>query len=149
MEREAIDPMEFIEPNLDGRSTTPANSTRDFLNVFLELAMRLEQLPQRPEIADHVIGWRPTEADQLRQQLVSDAIYHALSAHSRERFDDCAKELDNIALASVAAVRRQFRDGAPRSFDDVTPVCSRAAHKMRVVLSRASRLVEEPSRRRA
>jgi len=143
---------EPIEPRMRRRPEDPESSngsTRDYLNAFFELAMRLEQLPQMPEVAGDVLGWRSADATELRERLLSDAMYHELSEYSRERFDVCLAELDLIALASVAAVRRQFRDGPPRSFDGVTPVCHRASHKMRVVLSRATRLVKEPGRRRA
>lgn len=148
MEHEPIEPR--VHPSDLGDPLAISNgSTRDYLNVFFDLAMRLEQLPQMPEVAEHVMGWRSADANALREQLLSDAIYHGLTANSRERFDTCLAELDLIALASVAAVRRQFRDGPPRSFDGVTPICHRASHKMRVVLSRATRLVKEPGRRRA
>jgi len=38
-------------------------------------------------------------------------------------------------------VRRQFRDGTPKDMERAATTCQRAAEKMRIILIRASRLV--------
>jgi hypothetical protein len=146
-EHEPIEPRLFGEQVEKALSDAGAGSARDFLNIFVDLAMRLEQLPQMPEVADEVLGWKSVSFNEFCGRIETKRVYGALSMHSRERFDDCIAELDTIALASVASVRRQFRNGPPQDFERVTPVCHRAADKMRNALSRASRLVKAHNRR--
>lgn len=119
----------------------------DYLNLFNELVMMLEQIPQMPELLDDLCAWRPVSyqeyfrKSQLPGRHSALAAYEALSPSFRRRFETFVAELDVIALASVASVRRQFRDGAPQDMERVTTTCVRAGEKMRIILIRASRLV--------
>jgi hypothetical protein len=119
----------------------------DYLNLFNELVMILEQIPQMPELLEDLCAWRPISYQEYfrRSQLPGRhsalAAYEELSPTFRRRFETFVAELDMIALASAASVRRQFRDGPPADMERLTATCSRAGEKMRVILLRASRLV--------
>lgn len=119
----------------------------DYLNLFNELVMMLEQLPQMPELIDDLVAWRPIsyqdyfQKSQLPGRHSALAAYEKLDPSFRRRFEGFVAELDTIAVASVASVRLQFRNGAPQDFDRVAATCARAGEKMRAILIRASRLV--------
>lgn len=119
----------------------------DYLNLFNELVMILEQIPQMPELLEDLCAWRPVSyqeyfrKSQLPGRHSALAAYEQLSPAFRRRFETFVAELDVIALASVASVRRQFRDGAPEDMERIAATCARAGEKMRIILIRASRLV--------
>jgi hypothetical protein len=119
----------------------------DYLNLFNELVMILEQIPQMPELMDDLLAWRPMsyreyfENSKLPGRHSAMQAYELLDSGFRRRFETFVAELDVIALASVASVRRQFKDGPPQDMGRVTATCSRAGEKMRIILIRASRLV--------
>ncbi len=119
----------------------------DYLNLFNELVMMLEQIPQMPELLEDLSVWRPVSyqeyfrKSQLPGRHSALAAYEQLSPSFRRRFETFVAELDVIALASVASVRRQFRDGVPKDMERVTSTCVHAGEKMRIILIRASRLV--------
>lgn len=119
----------------------------DYLNLFNELVMILEQIPQMPELLEDLLAWRPMSYREYFQRSSLPGRHSALEAyeqlnpHFRQRFETFVAELDVIALASVASVRRQFRDGLPGDMERVTSTCVRAGEKMRIILIRASRLV--------
>jgi hypothetical protein len=119
----------------------------DYLNLFNELVMMLEQIPQMPELLEDLLAWRPLSYQEYFQHSSLPGRHSALAAYERlnpsfrRRFETFVAELDVIALASVASVRRQFRDGVPDDMERVTMTCVRAGEKMRIILIRASRLV--------
>lgn len=119
----------------------------DYLNLFNELVMMLEHLPQMPELMDDLLAWRPTSYQEYFERSALPGRHSALAAYEKldpgfkRRFEGFVAELDTIAVASVAAVRLQYRNGAPQDLDRVTATCARAGEKMRAILTRASRLV--------
>jgi hypothetical protein len=119
----------------------------DYLNLFNELVMMLEQLPQMPELIDDLLAWRPVSYEEYFRRSQLPGRHSALAAYERldptfkRRFETFVAELDTIAVASVAAVRLQFRSGTPLDSERVSLTCGRAGEKMRAILVRASRLV--------
>ena len=109
--------------------------------------MMLEQIPQMPELLEDLLAWRPMSYKEYFAQSKLAGRHSALEAYDRlnpsfrRRFETFVAELDVIALASVASVRRQFKNGVPEDMDRVTTICHRAGEKMRIILIRASRLV--------
>jgi hypothetical protein len=119
----------------------------DYLNLFNELVMMLEQIPQMPELLDDLAAWCPVSYQEyfrkskLPGRHSALSAYEALSPSFRRRFETFVAELDVVALASVASVRRLFKDGVPQDMERVSTTCMRAGEKMRIILIRASRLV--------
>jgi hypothetical protein len=119
----------------------------DYLNLFNELVMMLEQIPVMPELLEDLCAWQPVSYQEYFRKSKLPGRHSALVAYEemspsfRRRFETFVAELDVIALASVVAVRRQFRGGAPQDMERLKDICARAGEKMRVILQRASRLV--------
>lgn len=119
----------------------------DYLNLFNELVMILEQLPVMPELYEDLCVWRPVSYQEYFRKSALPGRHSALAAYEvlsptfRKRFEAFVAELDVIALASVASVRLQFRDGPPADMARLTETCQRSGEKMRHILVRASRLV--------
>lgn len=119
----------------------------DYLNLFNELVMILEQIPYMPELYEDLCAWRPVSYQEyfrqssLRGRHSALAAYEKLNPAFRTRFEGFVSELDILALASVASVRRQCRDGPPRDIARLSETCARSGEKMRQILVRASRLV--------
>ena len=149
---------QLIDPALTRREAVEALQSKtlvnpvsglanDYLNLFNELVMIFEQIPQMPELLEDLLAWRPVsyreyfERSQLPGRHSALAAYEALDPSFRRRFETFVAELDVVALASVASVRRQFREGAPHDMARVSEICARAGEKMRIILVRASRLV--------
>ena len=112
----------------------------DYLNLFNELVMMLEQIPRMPELLQDLLAWKPVSYQDYFRNSKLPGRYSALEAYEqlnptfRRRFETFVAELDLIALASVASVRRQFRDGAPKDMERAATTCQRAAEKMRIIL---------------
>lgn len=119
----------------------------DYLNLFNELVMILEQLPLMPDLFEDLCAWRPVSYQEYFRKSSLPGRHSALAAYERlspvfrKRFEAFVSELDVVALASVAAVRKQFRDGPPEDNVRLAETCYRAGEKMRQILLRASRLV--------
>ncbi|HMK91074.1 MAG TPA: hypothetical protein VK446_15745 [Methylocystis sp.] len=149
--------LQLIEPNFPEIPAPAPESSRtlvnpisglanDYLNRFNELVMILEQLPQMPELMEDLLAWKAVsyrehfESSRLPGRRSALEAYERLNPHFRKRFEGFVEELDLIAVAGVAAVRRQFREGG-KDIERAAATCDRAAQKMRVILVRASRLV--------
>lgn len=119
----------------------------DYLNLFNELVMILEQIPLMPDLFEDLCAWRPVSYQEYFRKSPLPGRHSALAAYERlspvfrKRFEGFVSELDVIALAAVASVRRQFRDGPPVDHARLVETCNRAGEKMRHILVRASRLV--------
>lgn len=124
-----------------------AELTKGYLNLFNELVAMLERIPQKPNLYEELIVWRPIDHREYFQRCEFAGRKSALEAYEdfspffRKRFEALVQELELIALASVAAVRGLFHEGTPEDLSRVTIVCRRASIKMRSILRRASRLV--------
>ncbi|HYA80609.1 MAG TPA: hypothetical protein VED87_06755 [Methylocystis sp.] len=123
----------------------------DYLNLFHELAMLLEQLPQMPELIEGLLAWKPVSCrEHFEKSVLSGSgsaieAYERLSPSFRRRFESALEELDVVAVASVAAARRLFKEGRIYDLARSAATCERAAHKMRVLLARATHLVDRAS----
>jgi hypothetical protein len=143
---------EAIEALQSKTLVNPASGlANDYLNLFNELVMMLEQIPQMPELLEDLLAWKPVSyqeyfrASKLPGRHCALNAYDELNPSFRRRFETFVAELDLIALASVASVRRQFQEGLPNDAERAATTCLRAAEKMRIILIRASRLVNYAS----
>jgi len=120
----------------------------DYLNLFHELVMILEQLPQMPELIEGLLTWRPvSHREHFERSPLSGGhsaleAYERLSPSFRRRFESELEELDVVAVASVAAARRLFKDERMYDFARSAATCERAAQKLRILLARATRLLK-------
>ncbi len=117
----------------------------DYLNLFNEIVMLVEQLPAMPELFEDVQRWRPISyVEYFRRSILpgrGSALdnYERLDARFRQDFEAVVAELDRRSTGAVAAVRKQFK-GEPDP-NALTILCERAGSSIREVLDQATMLV--------
>jgi hypothetical protein len=123
----------------------------DYLNLFNEIVMLIEQLPVMPELIDDILRWRPVSYQSYfaKSVLPSRAsaleAYGALDAGFRRDFEAVVADLDRRAVGAVAAIRRHHKAGSLSS-PAATELCLRAGEGMRIVLLKATELVNYGTR---
>jgi hypothetical protein len=119
----------------------------DYLNLFNEIVMLIEQLPMVPELFDDIQRWRPISyRDYFLQSVLPgrgsalDA-YDRLDSRFRRDFEAVVAELDTRATGAVAAVRKQFKAQGDDDLSTLTALCERAGISIRESLEKATMLV--------
>ena len=119
----------------------------DYLNLFNEIVMLVEQLPSMPELFDDIKRWHPVSyRDYFRQSILpgrTSAIdaYDRLDSRFRRDFEAVVAELDRRATGAVAAVRKHYRSQAVSDPYTLSVICERAGATIREALERATMLV--------
>ena len=118
----------------------------DYLNLFNEIVMLIEQLPMMPELIDDILRWRPMSYhDYFAQSILPDRgsaldAYATLDPGFRRDFEALVADLDRRAVGAVAMIRKQYKAG-----NIATPTtaefCARAGETLREVLLKATELV--------
>jgi hypothetical protein len=118
----------------------------DYLNVFNELVMLVEQLPMMPDLIDDISAWRPISykdyfaKSTLPGKQAALENYERMSADLREEFESVVADLDRCATGSVAAIRINLR----RKTEDpeiLAALCEKASTSMHAILARATAIV--------
>ena len=118
----------------------------DYLNLFNEIVMLVEQLPMMPELFEDIQRWRPTsyrayfEHSVLPGRLSAIEQYDNLDERFRRSFETVVDELDRRSTGAVAAVRKQFKlqiENDPA----LAILCERAGTSIRETLDQATMLV--------
>jgi hypothetical protein len=124
----------------------------DYLNIFNEIVMLIEQLPTMPELIDDILKWRPvTYQDYFAKSVLPgrgsalDA-YAALDAGFRRDFESVVADLDRRAVGAVVAIRRQYKTTGIVSRESLGEICARAGEALREVLMTATNLVNYGTR---
>jgi hypothetical protein len=118
----------------------------DYLNLFNEIVMLVEQLPHVPELIEDIMAWRPKSyLDYFRTSALPGSItaldaYENLDVRFRRSFESIVEELDRRATGSVAAVRRKFKSQNDEG-ETLAVICERAGANIREVLDKATMLV--------
>jgi hypothetical protein len=119
----------------------------DYLNLFNEIVMLVEQLPNVPELIDDIMAWRPKsyldyfEASTLPGSAAALAAFKQLDPRSRRDFEVIIEDLDRRAVGSVAAVRRKFKAHNDDHGESLAIICERAGANIREALDKATMLV--------
>jgi hypothetical protein len=119
----------------------------DYLNLFNEIVMLIEQLPSMPELIDDIFAWRPTSyQDYFTRSILPGRgsaleAYAALSQTFRRDFEALVGELDRTAVGAIAAIRRHHKTKGNSEPYTLAGLCTRSGEKMREVLDRATKLV--------
>ncbi|MGB8276369.1 MAG: hypothetical protein WCF20_00310 [Methylovirgula sp.] len=123
----------------------------DYLNLFNEIVMLIEQLPVMPELIGDILRWRPVSYQSYFAKSVlpgrASALeaYAALDAGFRRDFEAVVADLDRRAVGAVAAIRRLHKAGSISS-PATAELCIRAGEAMREVLLKATELVNHGTR---
>jgi hypothetical protein len=134
----------------------------DYLNLFNEIVMLIEQLPSMPELIEDILQWRPvTYQDYFANSVLpgrASALeaYAALDGNFRRDFEAVVADLDRRAVGAVVAIRRQYKATGVVSAEAMSGICERAGEALREVLLKATSLVnygtrvpQEPEQARA
>lgn len=124
----------------------------DYLNLFNEIVMLIEQLPTMPELIEDILRWRPvTYQDYFAQSVLpgrASALeaYAALDGNFRKDFETVVADLDRRAVGAVVAIRRQYKATGIVSPESMAAMCERAGETLREVLVKATNLVNHGTR---
>ncbi len=119
----------------------------DYLNVFNELVMLVEQLPMMPDLIDDILAWRPISykdyfaKSNLPGRQVALDNYEKMSADLRQEFEAVVADLDRCATGSVAAIRLNLRRQG-QDPEILAGLCAKAGAAMHGILARASNIVD-------
>jgi hypothetical protein len=119
----------------------------DYLNIFNELVMLVEQLPEIPEFADDILAWRPRSYEEYFRQSNLPGRQGALDAYARlersfrDEFEAVVKDLDKVATICLISLRRLLKKGASER-EALVAECERTGIAMRELLLKASNLVD-------
>jgi hypothetical protein len=124
----------------------------DYLNLFNEIVMMIEQLPTMPELIDDILQWRPVTYQAYFSRSVlpgrTSALeaYRDLDAAFRRDFEAVVADLDRRAVGAVVAIRRQHKLTGASSSGPMGEICGRAGEALREVLLKATDLVNHGTR---
>jgi hypothetical protein len=122
----------------------------DYLNVFNELVMLVEMLPNVPEFAEDIFAWRPKtyreyfEASTLPGSKSALEAYAKLDSKFRSDFEDVMRELERFAIGSVVAIRLALKKGESAR-EALVAHCEKTSTAMRDLLQKASNLIDHGS----
>ena len=141
-------------PRLRGRVrraealVNPASGlANDYLNLFNEIVMLVEQLPTMLELIDDIQRWHPVsyrdyfERSVLPGRMSAIAAYEQLDEQFRRAFEAIVAELDARATGAVAAVRKHVRNHGESEPVMLATICGRAGGNIRSSLDKATSLV--------
>jgi hypothetical protein len=124
----------------------------DYLNLFNEIVMLIEQLPVMPELIDDILKWRPVTYQSYFAKSILPGRTSALEAYEnldlafRRDFETVVADLDRRAVGSVVAIRRQYKKQANITSPMMAEICERAGAALREVLLTASDFVNHGHR---
>ena len=153
-------------PQADSRAEALVNPVsglaNDYLNLFNEVVMLIEQLPNMPELIAELLEWKPTTYNDYFRRSSLPGKESAIDAYSRldgkfrRDFEEIVAELDRIATGAVASIRRHHRVKGNDDAEGLALSCEKFGAHLRGMLSKATNLVnhgtseaDESAQRRA
>lgn len=149
----SVNPLSGIRHRRGDAIVNPASGlANDYLNLFNEIVMLIEQLPVMPELIDDILKWRPVSYQTyfansvLPDRASALEAYRALDAGFRRDFEAVVADLDRRAVGAVVAIRRQYKRQGGISPEAIAELCARGGESIREVLLTASDLVNHGRR---
>lgn len=139
-----------LAPGLVNPSTGLAN---DYLNVFSEILLLLEFLPDMPEMTHDALAWRPRGYCEYFEQSplpgASDALraYDRIDPNLRARFESILTRLTAIAVKAQRRVAEE--SSSPNYPNSIADSCEKTTTAMRAGLARIASLINEGVKPRA
>lgn len=119
----------------------------DYLNLFNEVIMLIEQLPVMPDLQEDLFAWRSVSyEDYFARSPLAGSVsaldaYRNLDVTFRGLFESAVGELDNRATGGIAAVRLHLRHHGDRAPQTLAALCAKVGTQMREALDRAVSIV--------
>lgn len=140
-----------IDSELFARAASLVNPrsgiANDYLNIFYELLLLVENLPVIPEMIEDVMNWRPIsyieyfERSRLPGSSAALAIHQQLSAELRDTFDHHIGTINAIALAGIDEIRTHMKPNGEINPEDVAELCERISADLKDSLGPTTHLV--------
>lgn len=119
----------------------------DYLNIFYELLLLVENLPVIPEMIDDVVNWQPVsysdyfQRSRLPGSAAALAIHQQLSRELRESFDRMVQNINEVALAGIRQIETHRKPNGEIYPDDVIELCERLSSELKACLAPTTYLV--------
>lgn len=119
----------------------------DYLNLFNEVVMLIEQLPSMPELMEDLQTWRPTSYrdyfgnSPLPGRHSALEVYDQLDSAFRAAFDTVVGELDSQATGIVVQIRRHMRTKGDSDSQGLAAICEKGGQSLRDTLDKAVDIV--------
>ncbi len=145
--RTANEPMDEIARSAEAIVNPASGLANDYLNLFNEIVMLIEQLPVMPELIEDILKWRPVTYQSYFAKSVLPGRKSALEAYEnldlafRRDFETVVADLDRRAVGAVVAIRRQYKKQISITSPMMAEICERAGVALREVLLTASDFV--------
>lgn len=147
------DPAPASDASTEARAQALVNPSsglaNDYLNIFNELVMLVEQLPGVPEFAADILAWRSkTYQDYFTQSSLPGRdsaleAYARLDQAFRKEFEAVVQDLDRVATGCVVALRRLLKKSD--AAEGLAAQCEKTSASMRELLLKASNLIDHGS----
>jgi hypothetical protein len=141
---------EAVQSSIADDLVNPASGiANDYLNLFNEIVMLIEQLPTMPELIDDIKAWKPTSYEDyfvnspLPGRESALEAYQKLDAAFRREFEQVVAELDQQATGIVATIRLHMRAKGDSDLEGLEAICTRGGGALRDTLERAVAIVNE------
>lgn len=140
-----------IDSELFARAASLVNPksgiANDYLNIFYELLLLIENLPVIPEMIDDVINWQPVSYSEYFQRSrlpgssAALAIHQQLSSELREAFDRLIGNINSVALAGIEQIRTHRKPDGEIYPEDIIDLCERLSAELKNSLAPTTNLV--------
>jgi hypothetical protein len=136
---------------MEERASSLVNPTsglaNDYLNLFNEVVMLIEQLPSMPELFEDLLAWKPTTYLEYfarsdlpgRHSALED--YNQLNPRFRRRFEEVVQDLDRLATGTVVSIRRHIKSKGESDLPTLVAICEKGSAGLREKLERAIAIV--------
>ncbi|MDR3409088.1 MAG: hypothetical protein P4L68_11370 [Methylovirgula sp.] len=145
-------PLEDIQRRAEAIVNPASGLANDYLNLFNEIVMLIEQLPAMPELIEDILKWRPVTYQSYFAKSILPGRVSALEAYEkldltfRKDFESVVADLDRRAVGAVVAIRRQYKKQPDTSSPLMSELCERVGQALREILLTASDLVNHGRR---
>ena len=117
----------------------------DYLNLFNEIIMLIENFPAMPELGSDILSWQLVSYHQyfagssLPGRSIALAAYDRLEPEVRGAFESVAAEIADLAAAAAEQIRLHGDNDLTR--DIVAQFCAETSAEMMACLKRATHIV--------
>lgn len=145
-------PLEDIQRRAEAIVNPASGLANDYLNLFNEIVMLVEQLPAMPELIEDILKWQPVTYQSYFSKSILPGRVSALEAYEkldlsfRKDFESVVADLDRRAVGAAVAIRRQYKKDPDTSSPVMSELCERVGQALREILLTASDLVNHGRR---
>ena len=138
-------PQDSLETRALALVNPKSGIANDYLNLFNEIIMLVENYPMMPELGDDIRAWRPVEYRDYFKTSTLPGRDQALLAH--ERIDPALRRAFEAILAEIAelaghaAAQVEHFSNHARMQDVMASFCAQTSAAMMACLARATHIV--------